>query len=105
MMRMAVVEATGAVRTVVEIEDRSSWPVPEGCRLVEDPDGKAEPGGRIAKTGFVPAPRDEVFVAGSEDNEPERDLAAEIDALKSTIEGQATKIRSLETRTLTDGIR
>lgn len=47
----------------------------------------------------------ELFDPAKDDRplQPPRDLAAEIDALKATIEGQATKIRSLETRTLTNG--
>lgn len=100
MMRMAVVETDGSVRTVIEIAEGSDWPVPKGCRLVADSDGEAEPGGRLGKAGFVPAPRDAAFLAGSEDNVPERNLEAEIGELKAKLAEQESALTSLSsTRT------
>lgn len=98
-MRMAVVETDGTVRAVVEIEPGAKWSPPEGCMLVEDINGKAEPGGSRGKDGFAPASRDAEFLAGSCDNEPEPE-DEKIKALEEQVASLADKVTAMEEKSI-----
>lgn len=54
MARKAVVDASGNVLNVIEIEPGADWPTPEGCTLVDASNG-GEPGGTYQAGQFTPA--------------------------------------------------
>lgn len=77
-MRKALVDATGKVINVIEIEEGSNWKPPAGCYLLNEEVsqqaniGDMWDGKTLIKVEPIPV-------------EPVRDLAAEIDMLKTRI--------------------
>lgn len=55
-MRKAVVNGAGHIANVILLEDGAVWTPPAGHTVVDDPDGKASPGGDWDGVMFTPPP-------------------------------------------------